>query len=73
MIIHRRMAPLLKHNFKISCCCCFWGGKRTRDMARRNILNIKSGRDCFIQVKEGSLFKTVEIKKYATIRVSTKL
>jgi hypothetical protein len=73
MIIRRRMAPLLKHIFKISCCCCFWGGKRTRNRARRNILIIKSGRYCFIQMKEGSLFKTDEIKKYATVRASTKL
>jgi hypothetical protein len=73
MIIYGRMAPLLKHVFKISCCCCFWRGKRMRNRSRRNILKNKSGRDCFIQVEEGSLFKTVQIKKYANVRVSTEL
>jgi hypothetical protein len=61
------MAPVLKHIFKTSCRCCFRGGRRTRDRARKNILKIKSGRDCFIQVEEGGLFRTVEIKTKSTL------
>jgi hypothetical protein len=48
MIMCRGMAPLLKHIFKIACCCYSWGGNGLRKRARRDILKIKSGRDSFI-------------------------
>lgn len=57
MFICRRVAPLLKDIFKICCCCCCLRGKCMRNRFRRNILKIISGRNCFIQVKEGSLYK----------------